>query len=65
MVLDYGKIKRGYELLRGKPKKGYVEDSSVSAPANVSGFDICISCGKYLPEGYGMVCEDCKKGCLK
>lgn len=27
----------------------------------MSANDYCVVCGKYIPEGYGMVCPDCLK----
>ena len=53
------KRKREKEEDRSRQKK--TDAISEAFRIEYSSLDACVCCGRYMPEGTGMVCEECKK----
>lgn len=53
------KRKREKEEDRSRQKKSNAISDAVRI--EYSSLDACVCCGRYMPEGTGMVCEECKK----
>lgn len=46
---------------RNKEKMKKKDTSQKERTVEYSSLDACVCCGRYMPEGTGMVCEECLK----